>query len=395
MILSSFINRYESSSYVQGKTMKKRRIAIVLRKMFSDYGKSNYYLITEEIEKCIVELMREGFIVKGRLWEFGDKEIALNQEEDSINKIYAFLKRDKLETTNDTLLNLVKKEMDHSYLDIFLKHIYDAIQSYETTSPYVDKGSVACLNDVISILKAMHNLDQEISFRKFSIQVFHDSKKLEHYKQRIFFIIRDFYQHDIEDADEAFALYNILKNPSYVYIKGNMVIQIRGQIIDLKELNYAFAISSENISSLKIHSIQASKVITIENLTSFYDMEVKDSLLIYLGGYHNAIRRNFLFKIYDVLKDKVSYYHFGDIDAGGFHIYLDLCKKTKIPFHTFKMDIATLQRYIEYAKPLTQNDRARLSKLKELYSNPVIDFMLENGIKLEQEIIENDIIEVK
>ncbi len=45
--------------------------------------------------------------------------------------------------------------------------------------------------------------------------------------------------------------------------------------------------------------ISASKVITIENLTTFNSFVDKDAFIIYLGGYHNSIRRNMIRKIYE------------------------------------------------------------------------------------------------
>lgn len=98
----------------------------------------------------------------------------------------------------------------------------------------------------------------------------------------------------------------------------------------------------------------------------------------------------FLFKLYNYLGNQVKYLHFGDIDAGGFYIYLNLIQKTGIPFQTWKMDISTLKQYEMYTKPLTLNDRNRLLKLKEEYNQPVIDYMLKKNIKLEQEIITFD-----
>ena len=121
-----------------------------------------------------------------------------------------------------------------------------------------------------------------------------------------------------------------------------------------------------------------------------YDLKLNDSLIVYLGGFHNSILNEFLFKLYNYLGNQVKYLHFGDIDAGGFYIYLNLIHKTGIPFQTWKMDISTLKQYEMYTKPLTLNDRNRLLKLKEEYNQPVIDYMLKKNIKLEQEIITFD-----
>lgn len=109
--------------------------------------------------------------------------------------------------------------------------------------------------------------------------------------------------------------------------------------------------------------------------------------MIYLGGYHNRIRRALLKMIYETIPD-VQYYHFGDMDAGGFSILMDLRKKTGIPFKSYHMDLDTLKEYRQYAKRLNESDRNRLEKIgKEKEFSEVIEFMLEENIKLEQECI--------
>lgn len=116
----------------------------------------------------------------------------------------------------------------------------------------------------------------------------------------------------------------------------------------------------------------------------------KNSVLIYLGGYHNAVRRQLLQKLYSAFP-QAEYLHFGDIDIGGFEIYQDLRRRTGIPFRPYLMGIEQLQQYGGYAKKLTENDRKRLDELlkKEEYREvwPVLQYMKENGGKLEQECI--------
>lgn len=86
----------------------------------------------------------------------------------------------------------------------------------------------------------------------------------------------------------------------------------------------------------------------------------------------------------------VRYYHFGDIDAGGFEIYQDLCGKTGIPFRMYYMDLKTLIKYEKYGKELTANDRIRLEKMKTdtmREESELIQYMLDHNLKLEQECI--------
>ncbi|MBR1383113.1 MAG: DUF2399 domain-containing protein, partial [Ruminococcus sp.] len=109
---------------------------------------------------------------------------------------------------------------------------------------------------------------------------------------------------------------------------------------------------------------------------------------IYLGGYHNTHRRNFIMQLFHD-NPETEFFHFGDIDAGGFYILLHLREKTGVPFRPYHMDISTLQKYSAYAKPLTENDKKRLERLSDTVFSDTIKFMLENNCKLEQEAIDS------
>lgn len=85
------------------------------------------------------------------------------------------------------------------------------------------------------------------------------------------------------------------------------------------------------------------------------------------------------------------YLHFGDIDVGGFDIYRDLCERTGIAFLPYRMGIEQLEKYRDCARELSENDRKRLRMLLEKEENaeivPVLEYMMQHGIKLEQESI--------
>ena len=156
----------------------------------------------------------------------------------------------------------------------------------------------------------------------------------------------------------------------------------------LRTLNQGFAISGEDLWKVTFSDLSRIKrVITIENLTTFFRWHEPESLIIYLGGYHNGIRRTLLKKIYQELP-KISYYHFGDIDAGGFSILKDLRNKTGIPFQMYHMDIETLKCYEKYGKALTESDRIRLKEMeKNEELQEVVSYMLLHNVKLEQEYV--------
>lgn len=115
-----------------------------------------------------------------------------------------------------------------------------------------------------------------------------------------------------------------------------------------------------------------------------------NSITIYLGGYHNEVRREMLKKLYNACKH-IRFYHWGDIDCGGFRIFNHLVEKTEISFFPMNMDIKILEEYINYTKPLTAQDIAILTSMQEDERYKcfwrAIEFMLRNKIKLGQEII--------
>ncbi|WP_422449407.1 Wadjet anti-phage system protein JetD domain-containing protein, partial [Thermoanaerobacterium sp. DL9XJH110] len=79
------------------------------------------------------------------------------------------------------------------------------------------------------------------------------------------------------------------------------------------------AISSSMLGDIDSVKVFRGKVMTVENLTTFHSFQEKDYFVIYLGGFHNRVRRDFIKMLYDQNSD-ATYYHFGDIDAGGFLI---------------------------------------------------------------------------
>ena len=65
----------------------------------------------------------------------------------------------------------------------------------------------------------------------------------------------------------------------------------------------------------------------------------------------------------------------------------NLCRKTGMEFRAWQMSADILRRFRGYTRPLTEQDRAKAEKmLKEGYYPEEMRLMLEEGIKLEQEV---------
>ena len=190
----------------------------------------------------------------------------------------------------------------------------------------------------------------------------------------------------------------MVKTPTYVCVKGTDVLVLGEQTIDLSKINGNLALSTASLRELDKVQVLGKRVVTVENLTTFHDYAGAEDFVIYLGGFHNRTKREFLMFLYEQ-NPNLEYRHFGDIDAGGFYILEHLKEKTGIPFLSMFMNVNTIKQYKEQSKTLTVKDRERIanllnrieSKTKEDSSiedySDVLHFMLDYNCKLEQEAI--------
>lgn len=140
-----------------------------------------------------------------------------------------------------------------------------------------------------------------------------------------------------------------------------MHININGQEIHLEKIPGGISLPSTAVPVIRNVSIEGTSLITVENLTTYHDEPVCQNAIVYLGGFHNAIRTDLLKRIYAGIHDK-GYFHKGDIDVYGFVILENLKKKTGIPFLPLEMDLETLMEFesCHLVKPLNASDRKML-----------------------------------
>jgi len=185
--------------------------------------------------------------------------------------------------------------------------------------------------------------------------------------------------------------FNIYKIPTFTYIKGNALIKINGQIIDLNSLGDSFSLTRNEITKLEFININSKKILTIENLTTFFYFNDPSFFIVYLGGFASS-NQLFLLEKIKKLNNNFEYFHFGDIDCNGINILIDLEKRTKLSIRPLYMDENILLKYTNQTEKLTVNDRKRLenylnnNEYKRFHE--LIRLMLEKNIKLEQESIE-------
>ena len=388
ILLNKLLDKYESSKLSKGGTAVSRSIKLTPKDdVLSSYTASDSYKYADENDAIIKRLEAKGFIKAE--WNYDTfKSLTLNIA--NVDSIYDYLNRDK---PSDEL-NRIKKVLKEYKFDGFINDFIDYVSDYIKTkydypkSYFVDSKQLKLLLDIFTQLL---KLEEDMKKRDFSVKYLGDSKLFESVQGKVIKIIKDFDSNSYDSDEEVLAAYNIVKNTSYAIVKNKLIFKLNDCIIDLDKLGFEYLLSDEMIRSLEIIDSNVTKVITVENLTSFYALDDKEAVIVYLAGFHNHTKQELLKKIYSKYLN-AEYLHFSDIDAGGFWIYQKLKEKTGIPFIPYRMSVKELIDNKDNLKKLTENDKKRLNKMlldsRFKVFKDTIKYMLDNNVKLEQEILD-------
>ncbi|MBP3773712.1 MAG: DUF2399 domain-containing protein [Treponema sp.] len=395
-ILQKLLAKYESSKSYRGENTVTQNFSIKPSDVFRTYEKDSADINEiEDFEKQCNLLEPENLV---RLeWKYGRiakiSAVASKENWNAIREILCV--KDKNERIAEEIFFYSEYCNDSSSCKIVKDFCTSQIERLVAGKKAEFSQEEA--KNIIALLSFILKNKSEILERELSISVLANSKSWEEkYKRKVLKVLRQngYFDSLIEncaDEKEMSAVIleecNVFANPSYVYFRGNGTITLEnGNVINVSS-DMAFALSSPSINKISMFEISDSKIMTVENLTSFNRLNMADTFLIFLSGYHNSAKQNLLKKIYSQNTDK-EYYHFGDIDPDGFFILKNLCAKTNINFKPYKMGVIELEKYTAFAKPLEENDITKAKSLIEegLYVD-VLNYMLENNIKLEQEII--------
>lgn len=381
-ILNSLVDKYEASRSFIGNNQVNQRFKVCISKMFIEYTDHSKFEIFRDVNESIEVLKRKGYISAKMDSRKVYENVFLSL--DNLSEIYMYLKRKPKKDIHKRLKLLLLEHMnDNEILSEYCKEQLDRIANNRSVEYF--NNDFQEFESILLAVKEVMLVETEQFIREFSIRIFKDSKFFQTIQTKVENLLYEY--GDFPEKDKILPSFNLVKTPTYVNYKGAGKIIISGQIIDLLKLSSDIAISSKMLPDIESIEVLGSKVITIENLTSFHRFNEQDFFVIFLGGFHNTVRREFIKKLYEQNPQK-QYYHFGDIDVGGFRILEHLKNKTKVPFRGYHMDIDTLVRYKEFSKKLTKNDRINLERLliHDEYVS-VINFMLENNCKLEQEAV--------
>lgn len=390
--INRLLDKYEKSKTFTGTNQVNQNFVIRIIELFPKYNDDAEYELFCDVNDALKDLEKSGLVSLVHQRREVISHVTLNV--DKLQDCYAYVRRKSRKEEQEWILEIMKSFQGCPVLDAYFEAQRGKISRNQKVE-YFD-GEKPEYRDLLQLVKELYANEQERFIRDFSSRVFHDSKKVERLASKAGALM---YQYgNYQDKESVLEECGVVKTPTYVCIKGAGILVLGEQTIDLSKINGDIALSTASLKELCKVQVMGKRVVTVENLTTFHDYIGTEDFVVYLGGFHNRMKREFLVSLYAQNPEK-EYGHFGDIDAGGFYILEHLKEKTGIPFKSMFMDVDTIKKYRQQAKELTQKDRDRITNLlkrhkekkegtvlSEDYSE-VLRFMLDNNCKLEQEAI--------
>lgn len=387
------VDKIEKSKTYTGKNKRQQKFYILPTNLYEQY----YDTDSDEKQICLLnvsisELVKDK-LVAAQYYDTGElyRIYAIPWQYASYCKILGI--KEKRVEANESIA-LFQEYYPKS--DILNKICMDQYKRLLANKKINIASNPSQLKDILMLIDQIETNQSELLYRELSISLFGDSKIFERkYKDKIgkLFLKHSDYKF-VDDSlskamqiDLIFENYLIVKNPTYINFKGKGAITFTDGFQLPIDPHHSTSLMSSDIKNIDKITINANRVMTVENLTSFNRLYDENTLFIYLSGYNSLAKTNFL-RLLKNNREDISWYHFGDIDPDGFLIFENLKKTTGINFCSYYMNIATLQQYSSYTKKLEKND---IKKANNMILNNVnaeiARYMLDNNCKLEQEII--------
>ena len=222
-ILNELLNKYEKSNAFKFNDAKFKPIRLEIRdKVFE--GKRNGSV---ELDEAIARIERLGFC-KITYFDGEFSRIELIVDQSNIAKIYKYLNRSNpSDRKSDLLKYLSEIESNANYIVTNMKNDFIAqIEQGKFISVECYYGAIDDLKDSIKALNEIVSLEQDIPERVFSVKVFSDSKRFSEIRHKVEKIIRDYGDEPFDEDDDVVAACGVVKNVTYAFIKGNIVLDI-------------------------------------------------------------------------------------------------------------------------------------------------------------------------
>ncbi|MBN2499317.1 MAG: DUF2399 domain-containing protein [Anaerolineales bacterium] len=324
---------------------------------------------------------------------------AISMSPDHAPQISKLLKRTPLSEKRARLADLILGErfrFSSGWQPRAVECILAKLKAGQSPAPFslVDQAFNA---DLLTALAALDALVTETPYRVFSVRLFNDSKRFEDLKSALVRLARLGHpEWRALSAQDVLRELQLVPNPDYIYLAGPWeLVDELGQVISLGAFTPSVGIPAAQAAGLQRVTVQAARVICVENATAFHELNRSKPASIAtlcLWGNPSPACRHLLGCLAENLAEDISLQVWADLDYGGFNILAMLRKYVSARFAPYRMDIETLENHAKWAHPLTRRDHGNLKRLTRHPAladvHPVIRHMLGRDLKLEQEAIE-------
>ncbi|MEW5961393.1 MAG: Wadjet anti-phage system protein JetD domain-containing protein [Chloroflexota bacterium] len=278
-----------------------------------------------------------------------------------------------------------------------VQHCLAQLQAHRSPAPF-SLTNEDWNRDLLAALIALPGeaTTAEVPYRVFSVRLFNDSKRFDALKDTLARLARR-HQPAWRDLSppETLRELGLVANPDHLYLYGPwQLVDAEGQALSLANFYPAVGIPAALAAQVQRVGVDAARLVCVENLASFYELirhEGPGLAALCLWGNPSPAARHLLRCLADNLAGDVPLYLWADIDYGGLNILAQLRQNVSPRFLPHRMDCLTLDSFARWGHPLSPNDRRNLTRLRQHAAladlAPVIDHMLLNNLKLEQEAV--------
>jgi DNA-binding transcriptional ArsR family regulator len=420
-ILSLLLDKYEKSVFAKTGARPSRRIKIRLYDAgLSDYRPYNIEdtLGRQTINRALSRLADKNLVylrwMKGQE-NFIIAQVSLNTDTaEAIDAAYLFLGR-KPKKTMAGEISREAEELLETIQSPWMRRFLEENQALLSRRGAPGGQIPGDKAERQNLFRALRFIDEqaeksEILERVFSVRCFGNSKTFEtSVKKRLLDIIRRY--SDCEDdstAEELLAFAGIVRYPEGFEFRGPLVIHFEApphspgaaRGLDFSPLRYGASFSSPDFKRGRLTLPPGlTRLLSIENKANYvsYLRQNPDEteLVVYHGGQFSPARGAFFRALAAAMPVGCLWYHWGDIDYGGFSMLSRLRREVHPEVRPYRMDARELVKYAGRAMAVTKTYAAKLLTLSRDETladcRPCIKYMLDNAVRLEQEVmLENE-----
>lgn len=393
-ILNLLLDKYERTAAYQKGELPDRRVML----RFYDSGKTDFsaydidnHFVRAEINETVIAMQAAHWI--DFEWMRGEERHIIRRvwlDFSNVEAVYQAAQRQSAKQSALLILQELEQEIAAVSTDWIIAY-YSETKAYIEAKNRLGSRLPADKTERNALYQMLRFIDSHsftsLTERVFSEKCFGDSKYFEtHMKSALLTIMRKTVSREMTDA-ELLQSIGISRYPEPLELRGSVVINGNNMSV----FQSGFCLYSDEVDSANIMILSTvTKVMTIENRANFFAyQQAADELVIYHGGHYSPSKKKLFEKIAVAMPVNGTWYHWGDIDLGGFRMLLRLRTEILPTVQPYRMNIPELQAYRDFTQPFSDDYAEKLQKLSEetLLSDckACIDYMLTQKIRLEQE----------